>query len=308
MATARTALFARNTPGGIFTIDDIAEHPNNIWFVDSTHANAGVTVGHGTSPDSPFSTLSYAFSSDLMVAGDVCYVAPAHVETLAAAAGIASDIAGIKVIGLGWGAMRPTFSFSATDSTWTISGANVVIKNIRVRSTVVELVNMFTVSAAGVTLDAVDVVDNTTNTIIQFLLTTAAADDLTIQNCEHHSLTVAAAAQILIQFILADLPKILNNWFDLKLKNATSVYTIAATDTACLNMLIKGNVIHQVGGATQTHFVNLVAGCTGVFADNYAAGDIDALVASFELASLYAFQNFAVVVVEKSGVLDPVIA
>jgi len=43
----RTALFSRNQPGGVFTINDLVNHPGNIWFVDSGDANAST---HRTPP------------------------------------------------------------------------------------------------------------------------------------------------------------------------------------------------------------------------------------------------------------------
>lgn len=109
----RTALFSRHQPGGVFTVQDVKDHPVNVWFVDSAAAGAGDTLGHGQNPDIPFATLGYAFSSDLVAAGDVVYVMPGHSQTLAAA--ITMDIAGVRVVGLGDGNKRPTFVGGAID-------------------------------------------------------------------------------------------------------------------------------------------------------------------------------------------------
>src|SRR3990167_1129294 len=124
VATARTALFSRHQPGGVYVIDDVAEHPGGVFFVDSTHANKVNAVGAGRSPDKPWSTLAYAFSSDVLTAGDVVYVMPGHTEAIAAARTIIMDIAGVKVVGLGWGSKRPTFTFT------TVAGANIEINAI----------------------------------------------------------------------------------------------------------------------------------------------------------------------------------
>src|SRR3990167_380197 len=120
-ANLNTALFSRHQPSGVFSIVNIEKHPANIWFVDPNGAGAGDTVGHGKSPDSPFSTLAYAFSSDLVAAGDVVYVAPGSNETLTAA--IAADIAGVSVVGLGDRTNRPQITLNGNVDGVSVTGA-----------------------------------------------------------------------------------------------------------------------------------------------------------------------------------------
>jgi len=126
---ARTALFSRNQPGGVFTIDDAAEHPGDIYFVDSTHAAATNAVGGGKSPDKPLATLDYAIGLCTASKGDVIYLMPGHAETTTA---IALDVAGVRIIGLGWGRIRPTLTADTTaGSLLTVSAANCEIHNVR---------------------------------------------------------------------------------------------------------------------------------------------------------------------------------
>jgi len=58
-----TPLFSRHQPGGVFTIQDMEEHPNNVLFVNSAHANASNAVSAGQNPDRPFSTLAYVLTN-----------------------------------------------------------------------------------------------------------------------------------------------------------------------------------------------------------------------------------------------------
>src|SRR3990167_7785420 len=127
-----TALFSRHTPGGVYTIQDMLAHPGRVFFVDASHAQAVNDAGHGKSPDSPFATLAYAFSSDLLAADDTVILMPGHTESVIAAAGIVCDIAGVQVLGLGWGKRRPTITF-ATDTAADIDldAANIAFRNIR---------------------------------------------------------------------------------------------------------------------------------------------------------------------------------
>ncbi|MDP3909659.1 MAG: hypothetical protein Q8Q14_04655, partial [Gemmatimonadales bacterium] len=92
---ARTPLFVNQQPGGLFTVTDVSDHPNNVWFVNSVTGTDA--VGGGRTPDQPLATIAYAFSSDLVVAGDVVYVAPGHTETVNNTDRIVCDIAGVSV-------------------------------------------------------------------------------------------------------------------------------------------------------------------------------------------------------------------
>ena len=119
----RTALFSRHQPGGVFTIDDLEQHPGDIWFVNNTVTAATDATGYGQNPDAPFATLDYAIGQCTASNGDVIYVMPGHAEDLTAADSIDVDVAGIKIIGLGWGALKPTFSTTAAAGSFKVDAA-----------------------------------------------------------------------------------------------------------------------------------------------------------------------------------------
>lgn len=131
MPGSRTPLFARSQPGGVFDYANVARTPRNVWFLDSAAAGGGDTVGHGGNPDKPFLTLSYAFSSDLMGAGDVLYVMPGHGETIGNASQVL-DIAGVKVIGLGSGLYdMPRFRMNHANAEISVAADGIVIQGLR---------------------------------------------------------------------------------------------------------------------------------------------------------------------------------
>jgi hypothetical protein len=190
---ARTELFVRKQPGGVYTIADLDRHPGDIYFVSSLTGTNG--AGYGQNPDAPAATLAYALAN-LVTAGqgDVVYVLPGHVEDIAGAAGIALSKSGVTVIGLGSGSLRPTFTWkTSTAATWTITAANCTIRNIRCTSTIAGLVKLFSITAAGATFDTVDYYEDGATDALQFILTTAAATDLTIKNCSWFRGTTARA-------------------------------------------------------------------------------------------------------------------
>lgn len=127
----RTALFSRHQPGGVFTVDDLKEHPGDVWFVGSAVTGATDGAGYGRNPDAPFATLDYAIGNCTASHGDVIYVLPGHAETFTATDGFDADVAGIKIIGLGWGAARPTFTMNHANAQVNIGAASVWIENMR---------------------------------------------------------------------------------------------------------------------------------------------------------------------------------
>ena len=125
----KTPLFVRKQPGGMFAVVNETLTTGSIFFVDSaTGVNA---VGGGRNPDAPLATLDYAIGLCTANKGDMIYVMPGHAETIAATDGFDADVAGIRIVGLGWGALRPTFTFTATASQVNIGAASVQIENLR---------------------------------------------------------------------------------------------------------------------------------------------------------------------------------
>ena len=108
MSGPKTSFFSQSQPGGIFIVSDASKVPGNMWFVDSTHANASDSTGAGENPDLPFATALFAIAQS--AAGDTSYLMPGHAETLEDDDELILSKAGQNIIGLGVGSLRPTFS------------------------------------------------------------------------------------------------------------------------------------------------------------------------------------------------------
>lgn len=125
----KTPLFARKQSGGMFAVVNETLTTGEIFFV---HSGTGVNAaGGGRNPDAPLATLDYAIGLCTANKGDMIYLMPGHAETIAATDGFDADVAGIRIVGLGWGALRPTFTFTATASQVNIGANNVTIENVR---------------------------------------------------------------------------------------------------------------------------------------------------------------------------------
>lgn len=105
-----------------------------------------------------FATIDAAVGACTASAGDVIFVLPGHTETITAAGTLALDVAGITVIGLGRGSLRPVLNYTtAAAASVTVGAADITVENLR-----------FTAGFADITV-AVDV---------------GAATDFTMKNCE----------------------------------------------------------------------------------------------------------------------------
>lgn len=201
---ARTSLFAQHQPGGVFTISDIKTHPGDIWFVDSGASGGGDGAGYGRNPDKPFLTLDYAIGQCTASNGDVIYLLPGHAESLIAASTLTMDVAGVRVIGLGWGALRPTFTITtANTATWNVTAANCWIENVKIVSNFLNVAASMTVAAGGTNLTLKDVEFRDTGVVLGSLIhlsVAADADDMVIDGMRIVATALTAAATNCVLF------------------------------------------------------------------------------------------------------------
>jgi hypothetical protein len=304
---ARTELFVRKQAGGAFAIAGVDRHPGSILFVCSV--NGTDSAGRGQNPDAPLATIDYAIGLTTASKGDVIYVLPGHAESISGAAAIAADVAGISIIGIGNGANRPTITLHTAPTTIAVSAANVTLKNLRIKTDVDAVVTCISVTAAGCTIDAVDFVETAACAALQFILTTAAATDMTVQNCRWiQTQTAATALQQWIVLTGADRAVIRNNFANLKgyaTANPANGVVVGAT-TACNDVLLDGNVFISTN-STGAIVISLLANTTGFVRNNSVASGKTAIAGQVACANCYASNNYANNTVNLSGLLDPVV-
>ena len=115
--------------------------------------------------------------------GDYIIVLPNYTETIAADAGITLDIAGVSIIGLGSGTLKPTLTFSATASDISVTAANCLIKNFRMVSSINSLVNFIDADAGQLTIEDCDFVTSSAKEALCFINIATTKDDFVIRNC-----------------------------------------------------------------------------------------------------------------------------
>jgi hypothetical protein len=124
---AKTELFVRKQSGGVFTVvrEDVCT--GEIFFV---HSGTGTdATGYGKNPDAPLATIDYAIGLCTANKGDRIYVMPGHNEGLGNAQ-IAVDVAGVSIIGLGRGSLRPRIDFDHANASIDVAASGCMLKNI----------------------------------------------------------------------------------------------------------------------------------------------------------------------------------
>lgn len=212
-------------------------HPGKVFWVNgsSVIAEGGIGGSNGNpgTYQKPFATIDYAVGKCTASRGDIIMVMPGHVETVTAAAGLALDVAGVAVIGLGQGALRAKVNLTtATTATVAISAASVSMYNILFTGGIDDIASVIVVSAADVTLKNCEYRDVTGQAQLA-ILTTASADRMLIEGFVHNG---AAAAGGVSSIALVGGDSIVIRDFKIVGNFSTSAIDIKTTATTNLSV------------------------------------------------------------------------
>lgn len=247
-----------STPGKVF------------WVYNGTNLapqGRGGSDGNPGSWESPKATIAGALLQCAAGRGDVIYVKPGHAETVSGAAGINLNVAGVAIIGLGSGNLRPTITFgTATTAQMTVTAAQMSLVNFVLDGTGFDaIVSPLSVSAADFQLLNCDcVTGNASAQVGVFLTTTAAADRMIVSGNQFRGTTDAGTTNVL-QIIGGDCIQILDNKFIGAY--TTSLGAINNITTAMTGALIAGNVIFNQT-ASSTKAMVFLSTSTGMIANN----------------------------------------
>lgn len=217
--------------------------------------------GNDGSFNAPFSTLDYAIGQCTANRGDIIMIKPGHSETLTATS-VAVDVAGIAIVGLGMGSLRPTFNATATGSVFPISAANVLVHNLLFTGGIDAVASMITVSAADVMLSNIEIRDVTGEMTVG-VLTTAAANRLKVVDFKYDGADGAGGGAA-IALVGGDMIEI----SDFKIIGNFSVAGIDVRTTATTQLSVKNGEIWNQQGTVDTCIVDTVTGSTGTMGPN----------------------------------------
>jgi len=297
---AKTELFVRKQPGGMFAVVREDLTTGEIFFVHSgTGANA---AGGGRNPDSPLATIDYAVGLCAADKYDRIYVMPGHAETLTAAAQMVLDVAGISVIGLGRGANKPQITLgTATTTDIDIDAANVSIENLDFIAAFADVAVCIDVNADNFTMRGCRFSEATNLNFLVCVQDAAAggSDQITVEQCfafcpdaaNTHFVNLSGTGdRHIIRF-----NTLFGDWGTMAI-GGTGVVT---------NCLITDNDIRNKATDNDS-CIKVAATATGMIRRNMATGGA-AQANGFTGAAAGPAQNFYGVVDEDlSAILDPI--
>lgn len=272
-----------------------------IFFVDS---GVGSNGNDGRDPRTPLATLEEAFDRVQASRGDVIFLMPGHSESLTAS--LALDVAGVTVIGLGSGTLRPTFVVGdAAGEAINLTAANITVENC--------------IFIAG--------------TDQQTWMMGIAATDCTIKDCEFREVLTTKQPLIMLDIgggaaaNAADRAKVINCYFNsptagdgdsaIKLSEVNDRVAIIGCvawgdyDDACIhnptgkvltNLLIKDCILSNL--LTGQHSIELVSACTGMLVQNYYGNDMTQAT-GVDPGSCRSFECYHDDAIDVSGILAP---
>lgn len=301
-ATGASTLFSRHTPGGVFTIQDIRQVPGNLIFVDSTN---GADTNSGKSPDSAMATLDAAIGKCTANQGDVILVAPGHAETLVGATSCVLDVAGVTIIGLGEGTVRPTFTLGTdTAATISVTAANGRIENCRIISDLADVAAGITAAAGadGLHVRGCYFSDGgAAKELVIGISLAAGCDFCVIEDNEFYTVAGGGCASA-IKLVGASNRTIIRRNISIGDYSAANIDGATAAGTL---LTIDGNILQNVD-STAGLCASMHASTTGLFVNNRGQG-AKTNTRPFSVAGMMVAENYGSAAVNESGAIDPAV-
>ena len=291
-------------------------HPGEVFWVNSSTALAkggvGGSNGNKGTYQQPFATIDFAIGKCTASRGDIIAVMPGHTETVSAAGTIACDVAGVAILGLGTGTLRPKISFSAAAASITVSAPNVTWKNCIFSAEFADVAEPFTPTAVSLTVEDCVFQDDATDENFVELFDTGTTDnecdDLAIINCKWTSPDTACTSMINVDADLDGLT-IHDCYVDLAVNGVLSIFAEVAAGKDLTNVDIRRNYGTRLVTASAVGYITFADTTTtntGILQDNMwrsldTAGELYVSAGT----NISFDNNKASSVIDKSGYLLP---
>lgn len=150
-------------------------------------------------------TISAALSSCVASRGDTIIVLPGYSETLTAAKSL--SVAGVTIIGLGSGSLKPQITVNGAVDGFDFTAANVTVDNFHFTAPETdEATSMMNFGAAGCTARNISGIGSkTSKNFVDCITIASGADDLTLENIKFNNTTVAVNSFLSIEAAVARL-------------------------------------------------------------------------------------------------------
>ncbi len=277
-------------------------------FVDSVTGNDN---SDGLTPDRALATLDAAFAQTVANKGYQIFVLPLHAETITGAAGIAHDVAGVSVIGLGHGGQRPTFLMDASSAvTYKITANDGVVSNLKFNGGDNGIVTCFDVqTATDVWLDQLEFGDNATD---EHFLTCIKSGTTTDNQCDGLRITNSKwfsvdAGSLEFYEMLGDTDRLWIEGNHVQTAGTASPLMLCTAGDDVQNLVFLWNYIQNKMTANDLMIDNDQADNTGIVAHNRCGNrDVTGAQIMIDCDGVDLFDNLATSTATTSGGIVPV--
>jgi hypothetical protein len=297
--------------------------PGQVYFVDNStvlnpNQRAGSDGNRGTFLD-PFATLNYAVNTACTAnRGDIVFILPGHAETISSAAILTMATAGVAVIGLGAGSLRPTFTFTtANTANIPVTAANMSIQNCLFVANFAAIASVFTATGTATPTDfAIDSCEfKDTSSILNFVsivtgnATANSVDGLSFTRNVVSNLGTTAASTSIKTAAVADRVTITDNIGVYAVVNNTAAM-LAAGANSITNFYFARNTITRLNTTTTSGLAISTSGTSwsGQCVDNRIFGLNGTAQTWIDTGTKLGFnQNFCPITAaaDKSGLINP---
>lgn len=280
-------------------------NPGRVFWVNSTSVLAPGGVGGSNNNDGtyqrPFATIDYAVGQCTANRGDIIMVMPGHSETISSATSLVFDVAGVAVIGLGTGSLRPDLNFTATAGSVEVDAADVTLYNLTFTADVTGVVVGVNVDANGCTIDSCEFNFNATGDDFKTGLDVDTVSDFTFTNSKFFAEEGTAGCLEAIRLDTVTRCNISDNFFIGDFTDGA----IIGEDAAGSGHLITGNYIYNAD-VTGGEGIDINVATTGIIADN-RLGTLftTAPETTFDPGSCLCLENYVVNAINESGIIVP---
>lgn len=281
-------------------------YAGDVYWVDS---GAGNNNNRGTERR-PVATIDAAVSLCTASNGDIIMVKPGHAENIADATTFQIDKAGIAVVGMGTGALRPTFTFTATAGSIEMDSASCLLQNLRFVSSISAVVVGVNVDADDCAIVGCEFDFDTTGDDFLIYVDCEGVERTTIEGCQFIA-EAAAGSNEAIRLDNADYAKIVGNYFFGDFANA-AIWSDTTNDTGdgstvSAGILIANNDIYNADTANATG-IDLNNADTGVIAYNNLGALGSTAVSTLDPGSCLCFENYGVTGINTHAIVVPTTA
>jgi len=292
---------------------NIANPGETFWVNNSSVlVKDGIGGSNSNSGDyrKPFASIDYAIGRCTANRGDIIMVMPGHVETVETDGGLALDVAGVAIVGLGSGTLRPVVILDTdADAAITISADNCSIQNIEVRASFADVVNGFDITAAWASLDKIEFTEEGVDlNFLDYIHASSTvdgnADGLSVTNCIG---TAVDAGQNSFLSIKADVNRLVvnDNVYISTHANTLAMVLVAGVKTVT-NIMVMRNIFNAQAKTSGDMLIdNGAADNSGMAGFNHIHHIDTAGVVVVDCQPVAQMENYSNSTIATQGVLYP---